>query len=145
VLQYNFNWKTLSTIAGLTFWNFYFRLYPGTVRSPQVVHFLDALLRHINGPMLIVWDRLAAHRSGLVRDYLTSLQGRIKVEYLPAYAPDLNPVEYIWAYWKQHELPNVCTKDYWQLGEVARRTLRRMRRRSRLVTAFWKQSSLWPE
>lgn len=145
MLQYNFNWKTLSTIAGLTFWNFYFRLYPGTVRSPQVVHFLDALLRHINGPMLIVWDRLAAHRSGLVRDYLTSLQGRIKVEYLPAYAPDLNPVEYIWAYWKQHELPNVCTKDYWQLGEVARRTLRRMRRRSRLVTAFWKQSSLWPE
>jgi len=145
VLQYNFNWKTLSAIAGLTFWNFYFRLYPGTVRSPQVVHFLDALLRHINGPMLIVWDRLAAHRSGLVRDYLTSLQGRIKVEYLPAYAPDLNPVEYIWAYWKQHELPNVCTKDYWQLGEVARRTLRRMRRRSRLVTAFWKQSSLWPE
>jgi len=144
VLQYNFNWKTLSAIAGLTFWNFYFRLYPGTVRSPQVVHFLDALLRHINGPMLIVWDRLAAHRSGLVRDYLTSLQGRIKVEYLPAYAPDLNPVEYIWAYWKQHELPNVCTKDYWQLGEVARRTLRRMRRRSRLVTAFWKQSSLWP-
>ena len=110
-----------------------------------MVHFLDALLRHINGPMLIVWDRLAAHRSGLVRDYLTSLQGRIKVEYLPAYAPDLNPVEYIWAYWKQHELPNVCTKDYWQLGEVARRTLRRMRRRSRLVTAFWKQSSLWPE
>lgn len=144
MLQYNFNWKTLSAIAGLTFWNFYFRLYPGTVRSPQVVHFLDALLRHINGPMLIVWDRLAAHRSGLVRDYLTSLQGRIKVEYLPAYAPDLNPVEYIWAYWKQHELPNVCTKDYWQLGEVARRTLRRMRRRSRLVTAFWKQSSLWP-
>ena len=145
MLQYNFNWKTLSAIAGLTFWNFYFRLYPGTVRSPQVVHFLDALLRHINGPMLIVWDRLAAHRSGLVRDYLTSLQGRIKVEYLPAYAPDLNPVAYIWAYWKQHELPNVCTKDYWQLGEVARRTLRRMRRRSRLVTAFWKQSSLWPE
>ena len=145
MLQYNFNWKTLSAIAGLTFWNFYFRLYPGTVRSPQVVHFLDALLRHINGPMLIVWDRLAAHRSGLVRDYLMSLQGRIKVEYLPAYAPDLNPVEYIWAYWKQHELPNVCTKDYWQLGEVARRTLRRMRRRSRLVTAFWKQSSLWPE
>ena len=144
MLQYNFNWKTLSAIAGLTFWNFYFRLYPGTVRSPQVVHFLDALLRHINGPMLIVWDRLAAHRSGLVRDYLTSLQGRIKGEFLPAYAPDLNPVAYIWAYWKQHELPNVCTKDYWQLGEVARRTLRRMRRRPRLVTAFWKQSSLWP-
>lgn len=134
----------LSAIAGLTFWNFYFRLYPGAVKSPQVVEFLKALVRHIETPLLIVWDRLAAHRSRLVRDYLDSLQGHIQVEYLPAYSPELNPVEYIWAYWKQHELPNVCPRDYWQLGEVARRTLRRMRRRPRLVTAFWKQASLWP-
>ena len=61
---------------------------------------------------------------------------------LPAYAPELNPVEYIWAYWKQHELPNVCPKDYWELDERARKTLRRMRRKPRLITAFWKQSSL---
>jgi len=92
-----------------------------------------------------VWDRLAALRSAIVRDYIDSLQGRIHVEYLPPYAPELNPVEYIWAYWKQHELPNVCPKDFWQLGEAARRTLRRMRRRPRLITAFWQQASLWPE
>ena len=67
-------------------------------------------------------------------------------EYLPAYAPsELNPVEYIWAYWKHHELPNVCPKDFWHLSGGARRTLRRMRRRPRLITAFWKQASLWPE
>jgi hypothetical protein len=69
------------------------------------------------------------------------LQGWISTAYLPPYAPELNPVEYIWSYWKQHELPNVCPKDYWQLSEAARRTLRRMRRRPRLITAFWKQSS----
>jgi hypothetical protein len=57
------------------------------------------------------------------------LNGRIHAEYLPPYAPELNPVEYIWAYWKQHELPNMCPKDYWQLSEGARGTLRRMRRR----------------
>ncbi len=135
----------LSAIAGLTFWNFYFRLYPGAVKSPQVVEFLKALVRHIHTPLLIVWDRLAAHRSRLVRDYLDTLQGLVEVEYLPAYAPELNPVEYIWAYWKQHELPNVCPKEYWQLGQVARQTLRRMRRRRRLVPSFWKQASLWSE
>ncbi len=48
------------------------------------------------------------------------------------------------ARWKQHELPNVCPKDYYQLSEAARRTLRRMRRRPRLITAFWQQASLWP-
>ena len=145
VLEYNFNWKSLSAVAGLTLLNFYFRLYPGAVKSPQVVDFLAALRRHIRGPLLVVWDGLPAHRSRLVRDYLASLDGWIQVEYLPPYAPELNPVEYIWAYWKQHELPNVCPKDFWSLGQEARRTLGRMRRRPRLISAFWKQASLWPE
>ena len=135
----------MSAVADLTFWSFYFRLYPGSVKSAQVVEFLEALVRQIDCPLLIVWDRLAAHRSRLVRDYLDGLQGHVHVEYLPAYAPELNPVEYIWAYWKHHELPNVCPKDNWQLGQAARQTLRRMRRRPRLVAAFWKQASLWPE
>ena len=44
--------------------------------------------------------------------------------------------------WKQHELPNVCPKDYGELNERARKALRRMHRKPRLITAFWKQSSL---
>ena len=124
--------------------NFYFRLHAGSVKGPQVVDFLRALVRHIPQPLLLVWDRLPAHRSRVVREYLDSLVGWIQMEYLPPYAPELNPVEYIWAYWKQHELPNVCPKDYWQLSEGARRTLRRMHRRPRLIIAFWQQASLWP-
>ena len=142
VLEFNFTWKKLSVSAGLTFRNFYFRLYPGTIGELEVSDFLKALLRHIKRPLLLVWDRLAAHRSGLVREFIELSEGHIATEYLPPYAPELNPVEYIWAYWKQHELPNVCPKDYWELGERARMTLRRMRRKPRLITAFWKQSSL---
>ncbi len=145
VLQYNFNWKSLSVAAGLTAWNFYFRLYPGAIKSAQVMDFLQALVRHIRRPMILVWDRLPAHRSHMVQDYIASLYGVIHQEYLPSYAPDLNPVEYIWAHWKQHELPNLCAKDYWQLSHAARRTLARMRRRPRLIQAFWKQASLWPQ
>src|SRR5216684_4212245 len=109
---------------------------------PRVADLIQALVRHVASPLLLVWDGLPAHRSRLVRDFLQSLDGWIEWEYLPAYAPELNPVEYIWAYWKQHELPNVCPKDYWQLGEAARRTLRRMRRRPRIIRAFWKQAQL---
>jgi transposase len=76
-----------------------------------------------------------------VQDFIAELQGWISTAYLPPYAPELNPVEYIWGYWKQHELPNVCPKDYWHLGQTARRTLRRMPRRPRLITAFWQQCS----
>jgi transposase len=42
------------------------------------------------------------------------------VERLPVYAPELNPVEYIWGYWKHHELPNFCPRDFGQLSYQAR-------------------------
>ncbi len=131
--------------AGLTVWNFYFRLYPGSIKKAQVRDFLQALVRHLPGPLLLLWDRLSAHRSRLVQDYIASLGGWIEQAYLPSYAPELNPAEFIWAYWKQHELPNVCPKHYAQLSQAALHTLRRMRRRPRLITAFWRQASLWPE
>ena len=70
--------------------------------------------------MLIVWDRLPAHRSRLVREFIELWRGPHREEYLPPYAPELNPVEYIWSYWKQHELPNVCPKDYGELSRRAR-------------------------
>jgi transposase len=124
-----------------TLLNFYFRQSPGAVKSEQVVEFLAALRRHIRAPLLVVWDGLPAHRSRLVRDYLANLGGRIQVEYLPPYEPELNPVEFIWAYWKQHELPNVCPKDFWSLGQDARRTLYRMRRRPRLISALLLQGT----
>ncbi len=46
-----------------------------------------------------------------MREFVASQRGHIEMEFLPAYAPELNPVEYIWGYCKQHELPNLCPKD----------------------------------
>lgn len=131
-------------MAGVTWWNFYFRLFPGAIRSPQVILFLTHLLRHIPGKLLIVWDGLAAHRSGAVWDFIRQQRGRIWIEFLPGYAPELNPVEYVWSYWKQHELPNFCPTNFGQLSLHARRALRRMRRRPTLVCAFWRQADLFP-
>jgi transposase len=142
VLFHNFNWKNLSLIAGLTLWNFYFELFTETIKAPHLIIFLQHLERAIPGKLLIVWDGLPAHRSAMVKDYVQGLDGRIATERLPAYAPELNPVEYIWAHLKHHQLPNVCAKDYWALGEMARKHLKRMRRRKPLIRAFWKQSSL---
>jgi transposase len=142
VLQYHFNWKTISISAGMTFWNFYFRIFDKAVGKEETIIFLADLLQYLRQPLLVVWDRLPAHRSKLVGEFLHSLDGQIAVEYLPPYAPELNPVEYLWGYWKHHQLPNVCPKDLWDLNDRARQTLKRLRRRPRLITAFWKQSSL---
>ena len=143
VLQFHFNYEMLSAIAGVTWWNFYFRLFPGAIKGPQVIEFLKHLRRHIRGNLLVIWDGLPVHRSGLVKDFVRQQRGHLELEFLPAYAPELNPVEYLWGYWKQHELPNFCPKTYVQLSYHARRALRRMRRRRTLVTAFWQQAKLF--
>ena len=142
MLFHHFNWKNLSLIAGLTMWNLYFEMFPESIKAPHVIVFLRHLLQRIPGSLLIVWDGLAAHRAKIVKEYVANLEGRIHIERLPAYAPELNPVEYVWAHLKQHELPNVCAKDLWSLGEMARKKLRRMRRRKPILAACWKQSSL---
>lgn len=126
----------------MTLWNFYFELFTETIQAPHLIIFLRHLQKAVPGKLLVVWDGLPAHRSAMVKEYVQSLDGHVTVERLPAYAPELNPVEYIWAHLKHHELPNVCAKDYWSLGEAARTHLKRMRRRKSLIRAFWQQSSL---
>jgi transposase len=143
VLQYSFNWKKLSAMAGITWCNFYFQLHPGSIRSAQVVEFLRHLKRHIKQQLLVIWDGSQPHRSRLVKDFVSSQNGAIWLEYLPAYAPELNPVEYIWGYWKHHQLPNFCPKTFGELSYHAIRALKRMRRRPMLITAFWKQAELF--
>ncbi len=142
VLQYSFTWKQLSVIAGISFTRFYFRLYPGAIKAPQMVEFLKALKRQIKHKLLIVWDGLPVHKSRLVRDYVDGLNGAIQLEVMPAYAPELNPVEYIWGHLKHRELGNFCPSSLGQLSHFARRRLQSMQQRPSLVTAFWKQAEL---
>lgn len=142
VLQYHFNWRQLSAIAGITFCRFYFRLFPGTIKGPELIEFLSALYRTIGRKLLVIWDGLPAHRSRLVRRFIETLKGAVQLETLPAYAPELNPVEYLWGYLKNHALANFCAHDLPQLSDVARRKLKSMQRRTTLVTAFWKQAEL---
>lgn len=143
MIQYSFNWKQLSAIAGLTLWRFYFRLFPGTIRAPQLVEFLQALRRQLRGRrLLIIWDGLRTHKSRLVRRWLEAQQRQVQLEFLPAYAPELNPVEQIWNYLKNREIANLCAADLGQVGDMARRRLKSMQRRASLVRSFWKQTEL---
>jgi len=105
---------------------------------------LQPLQRHLPGSLLIIWDGLPGHRSRGVGDFVRQQRGHLGLEFLPGYAPELNPVEYLWSHWKQHELPNFCPQSFAQLSVPARRALRRMRRRPTLVCAFWEQAELFP-
>lgn len=143
VIQFHFNWKQLSVIAGMTRLNCLFRFHEGSIKKEQIVVFLKALKQHLKQPLLIVWDGLRTHRSRLVRDYLDSTEGHLQVAFLPPYAPDLNPVEYLWAWLKRHALANFCPDNLSELQLTARNRLMSAQRRPNIIAACWQQAELW--
>ena len=101
-----------------------FRLHEGSIKKEQHVKFLKALRSHFKQKLLIIWDGLKAHRSNLVREYLNSIGGDIRMAFLPPYSPDLNPVEFLWAWLKRHALANFCPANLDALNTAARSKLR---------------------
>lgn len=142
VLEFSFNWKKLSAIGGISFRQIYFRLHDKAITGAEVIEFVGHLRRHIRRKLLIVWDGLGAHWSREVSNHIESLAGRVVVERLPAYAPELNPVEYLWAQLKQHEMANLSPKDLTELSAAARKALRKVKRSPRYIRAFWIQAEL---
>lgn len=145
VIRETFGWKSLSVIGAISLWRIMFRIHPGAIKAPQVVDFLKVLVRHTRQPMMVIWDGAPIHRSKLVAQYVASTEGRIAIERLPAYAPELNPAEYIWAHLKEHEIGNLLVREAWQLSRQATAALRKMRRRPRIIRACFVQAELWPE
>jgi len=100
------------------------------VKGPDLVRFLKHVLAHIPGDILLIWDGLPAHRSQAVKTFLgTPAAKRLTLLQLPAYAPELNPQEWIWRYLKYVELANVCCHDLAELRLELRRAIQRVRYR----------------
>jgi len=71
------------------------------------------------------------------------LHGHIVLKRLPAYAPELNPAEYLlFGYAKQRELANLCLRAIDDVRRFASGRLKAMQRRPQLIAAFWKQAEL---
>ena len=143
------SWKRLSVAAALAFrWDgrrtrLYFQTQPGTYTTATLLPFLRALKRHFNGHrVILLWDGLGAHTSRRMRAYLTTQRAWLRVERLPAYAPDLNPVELVWGNVKTRELANHCAPDLDALRHPLRVGLGRVRRHPTLAHSFLRHAGL---
>lgn len=143
-----FNWKRLSLIGALALGNhqqvrLFLKVQPKTITSETVVQFLQSLRRHVKGSVVLLWDGLQTHRSGETREYLEANQSWLTTERFPAYAPELNPVEYLWNHLSATDLANYCADDLTALARQIRKGARRVRRRQDLGWAFLKHSRLF--
>ena len=75
--------------------NLYYQLYDHNIRRLEVGRFVSHLLRHLRGPIFLLWDNIATHR-GRPIDRLCRRNPRLRIQPFPAYAPELNPDEGVW-------------------------------------------------
>jgi hypothetical protein len=99
-----------------------FRIHESNIRSGEVLDFIRQLRRYIRRPLIICLDRWPVHRSA-VKQLATSRFKNIDIEWLPAYAPELNPVEPRWGHTKHGDLANFVPHDTRQLARAVRSSL----------------------
>lgn len=122
---------------------FYFRLHPDTdIAAPQVMAFLRHLDRELAYPWLLLWDRLNAHRARRTCDFLAA-RPWLQSHFLPAYAPELNPVEYAWSWLKTNPLANLVRLQLQELAAATRTHARALQRRPALLRSFLRHSPLF--
>ena len=103
--------------------------------------FLRELLKHLRGPVIVVWDRGNNHRGPEIRQ-LEAEFPRLTLEPLPPYAPELNPVEQIWTWLKWSRLSNFAPRDTQELDEKAFAELNAIRHDQDRLLSFWRGSDL---
>ena len=81
---------------------FWYSVYSGRLNATRFIEFLRAFTRARRRPVFLVIDGLPAHKARIVASYVQSLKGRLELHFLPGYAPDLNPDEFVWNHLRHH-------------------------------------------
>jgi transposase len=109
----------------------YLRFRTRNLTGLDVRAFLKSLLKHLRGPVVLLWDRGTIHRRKEVQQFLFS-HPRLHVYYFPAYAPELNPAEYVWNQ-TDHALSNSAPENLAELKGLLRNSVRRIRSSQKLL------------
>jgi transposase len=119
----------------------YFRLHAdANVNAERAMDFLEHLQRQLRLPIVLIWDRFQAHKGELINECV--LPRSAHLEYLPPYAPELNPVEYLWSWLKTNPLANHPAVDLYTLTHRTRRAALSVQRRPDLLRAFFRHTGL---
>jgi len=133
--------RALSTAVALTLsGKIYKQHFEGAVDSDDLILTLKHVQRYLSGKLILIWDRASIHKSNKTRAYLQQ-HPEIRVEELPAYAPQLNPEEYCHGNVKQH-LKNACPETKAEIRAMLDLGFARLRRRPDLLLSFFHNAKL---
>lgn len=112
------------------------------MNTKETLRLLKELKRHMRGrKLLLIWDGLPAHRAKIVTAYRQTQQHWLRVVRFPSYAPEVNPIEYLWAVMKKKYLGS-CTPELAVIGRELRKCRAEINDRE-LLRGFLRASKLY--
>jgi len=108
----------------------------GSVKGPDTCRALQHFRRRLGRPLLVIWDRGAAHTARVVQAFLASHPRDYATATLPAYAPELNPEEQANAIIKRR-MANACPDSVPALKAHACRGIRYLQRHPNIIRHFF--------
>jgi transposase len=120
-----------------------FHVTPGNYDTERLIEVLVELRKFLGGEKAtLLWDGLPSHRSTAMREWVRTQRSWLVVERLPAYAPDLNPVEGLWSSLKAVELANLTPPTLAEVIQQAYKGIERVRRTPHLAYSFLRHAGL---
>ena len=134
----------LSVMGGMTLGGKVYTLVrQESLNGLHSIEFLTHLLRVAGKRLLVVWDGSPIHRRAAVKEFVTQTKGKVWLETLPGYAPDLNPWdEGGWHHLKNVEMRNLVCRDLEELHQEFHLAVDRLRQKPHLVRSCFAQAGL---
>lgn len=143
------SWRSRSVIGIITCTpkgrrpKLFLRIFPHAIKHPDVIRCLKEFRRHVRGRIILLWDGLTPHRARNTRIFLKTQRHWLNVYRFPAYAPELNPPEYLFSASKSRDLAGLYVDTIDDIDVHIKNSKRRFQRHPNLLTGFLKESTLF--
>lgn len=121
---------------------FWCQVYTARLNAQLFVEFLREFMRGRTGPVYLVLDGHPAHKANAVKELVREMAGRLELHFLPPYAPDLNPDEFVWSYMKSNGLSKRPLRQNESLRERVEGDLATIKSNRTLVKSFFGAQSV---
>jgi transposase len=118
-----------------------FMIVEGSVGASQFIEFLKRLMHGATRPVFLIVDGHPSHKAKMVKTYIESLGGRLRLFLLPGYSPELNPDELVWRHLKAGALGRMVHTDKATMKAAAQAHLRRLQKRPHIIRGFFRKET----
>jgi transposase len=135
--------QSINAISAVTLRGaFWWRTFSGRLNALRFVEFLRAFMHRRRRPVFLVVDRHPAHVAKKVADYVQQCRGRLELHFLPGYAPDLNPDEFVWNHIKTQGVSKRPLRRHESLRARVEQDLKAIAANRALVRSFFHAPSV---